>query len=109
MDLTIREKTDLIEIFKVLNCNEPIVWCSPPKPTFCNGPASGIRENTPRLTRESFKSDRNNKFSYAVSLRHRFFVNRVVPHWNGLPSSVSDSRSVSAFKAAYDNYKKRLL
>ena len=107
-----RLRGDLIELYKVLRCGEPINWIDGPKLSvslMCEGPASAVRGNSLRLIRETFKTAINNRHTSAVNLRHRFFVNRVVPHWNNLPESVVRSSSVSSFKEALDNHMKRLL
>ncbi|RNA05162.1 hypothetical protein BpHYR1_033394 [Brachionus plicatilis] len=40
----------------------------------------------------------------AVSARHVFFSNRVVPHWNKLPENVVKSKSTAKFKMALDKF-----
>ena len=39
-------------------------------------------------------------------LRHSFFANRVVAHWNQLPVSIVSSNSLNSFKKAIDKYYK---
>ncbi|RNA33018.1 hypothetical protein BpHYR1_011024 [Brachionus plicatilis] len=42
-----------------------------------------------KVHRESFPAQIRNDFAAAVSARHVFFSNRVVPHWNKLPENVT--------------------
>ena len=111
--LTVRRvRGDLIELYKVLRCNEPIKWINEPKLTSsltCEGPASAIRGNSLRIIRESFSSAAGGRRAGAVKSRHRFFLNRVVPHWNELPESVVRSNSIVSFKEALDKHTNRLL
>ena len=103
---------DLIELYKVLRCDEPIKWINGPKLTnslTCDGPASAVRGNSLRITRESYNTVISSRHASAVSSRHRFFINRVAPHWNSLPESVVRTNSVSGFKEALDKHMNRLL
>ena len=56
---------------------------------------------------ESFKSRRRNDYAFFVGERHslvNFFVNRVAPIWNLLPSNVINSSSLNGFKVALDKF-----
>ena len=93
-----RKRGDLIEIFKVVRCEEPINWVKSPeiKSSILNeGPCGAIRGDSPRLVRESFPEKKKNDFANALSIRHGFFLNR-------LPESLIQLRTVKSFKANLD-------
>ena len=56
--------------------------------------------------KKSFKISGRNDFAFFVAERHKFFVNRVAPSWNGLPSNVINFSSLNGFRAALDNFTK---
>ncbi|RNA12740.1 hypothetical protein BpHYR1_032129 [Brachionus plicatilis] len=68
------------------------------------GPAGALRGNSIRVLREIFLAQIRNDFAAAVSARHVFFSNRVVPHWNKLPENVVKSKSTAKFKMALDKF-----
>ena len=39
------------------------------------------------------------------TLRDKFFINRTIPLWNGLPVEVKQSRALNCFKAGLDKQK----
>ena len=99
------KRGDLIEMFKVMRCCEPIEWVNDPllkSSILSEGPSGAVRGNSMRLVRESFPSKKKNDFASSVSIRHDFFLNRVVPDWIKLPESVIKSKTVAGFKAALD-------
>ncbi|RNA35279.1 hypothetical protein BpHYR1_024767 [Brachionus plicatilis] len=57
-----------------------------------------------RVQRESVPAQIRNDFAAAVSARHVFFSNRVVPYWNKLPENVVKSKSTAKFKMALDKF-----
>ncbi|RNA38650.1 hypothetical protein BpHYR1_043898 [Brachionus plicatilis] len=59
-------------------------------------PAGALRGNSIRVQRKSFQAQIRNDFAAAVSARHVFFSNRVVPHWNKLPENVSMESAATA-------------
>ena len=63
--------------FPKLRSNLEITW-----------PVMGVRGNSRRIRRESFKSKFRNNFAHSVMVRHKFFLNRTVPIWNKLPETV---------------------
>ena len=86
-----------------------IEWVKPPLLTKNDGmlgPASGVRGNSLRLRRDSFKSRLRNDFYQSVTVRHNFFMNRVVPTLNSLPYDVVTSSSLNSCKSALDRYYK---
>ena len=67
------------------------------------GPASGVRGNTLRLRRKTFKSRLRNNFSQHVTVRNSFFLIRVVSIWNSFSDYVVTSSTLNnAFKSAPD-------
>ena len=54
--------------------------------------------------RESFKSKRRNDYAVFVGERHNYFVDRVAPSWNMLPSNGINSSSLNGFKVALDKF-----
>ena len=72
------------------------------------GPVSGVRGNTLRLWRKSFKSRLRNDFSQLVTVRNNFLFNRVVSIWNSLPDDVLTSLTLNiTFKSDPDRYYKK--
>ena len=62
------------------------------------------RGNNLSNKRESFKSRRSNDYAFFVGERNTFFVNRVAPSWNILPSNVINSSNLNDFKAALEKF-----
>ena len=54
------------------------------------------------LRRESFSSKRSNDLCRGVSVRHNFFIYRVIPDWNNMPSKKVSAPSINFFKARLD-------
>ena len=55
-------------------------------------------EHNLSYNRESFNSKRSNDYAFFerdVGERHYFFINRVTPNWNMLPSNVINSSSLN--------------
>ena len=105
-----RVRGDLIGMYKVVRGLDEIEWTKSPllrTDIDLEGPAQGVRGNRLRLRREAFKSRVKNKFAKAVTLRHNFFTNRVVPRWNKLPETVVSAPSLVSFKSALDGHHKR--
>ena len=69
------------------------------------GPTFAVRGNSLRR-RECFKSILRNDFYQSVTVRHNFFLNRVVPTWKSIPGDVVTSSSLNSFKSALDRYYK---
>ena len=77
-----RVKGGLIEMYKVVSGREDIDWVYPPNRISnleLEGPASGVRRNCLRLHREHFKSKYAKSFAHSVTVRHKLFLNRIVP------------------------------
>ena len=105
-----RTRRDLIEMYKVVNEHEQIEWVSFPKLRAnleITGPAMGVRGNSRRIRRESFKSKFRNNFAHSVTVRHNFLLNRTVPIWNELPEIVVSSSSLNSFKSSLDKHYER--
>ncbi|RNA22880.1 hypothetical protein BpHYR1_019294 [Brachionus plicatilis] len=68
------------------------------------GPVGALRGNSTRVQRESFPAQIRNDFAAALSARHVFFSNRVVPHWNKLPENAVKSIPTANFKIALDKF-----
>jgi hypothetical protein len=96
-----RVRGDLIQMFKVAKCIEDVGWVVPPlfrrDGSVC-GLAGYLRGHGFCYSRESFPSRVRNGCARAVSIRHDFFLNRLAPIWNGLPSSAVDAPSLNVFK-----------
>ena len=104
-----RLRGDFIEILKVQKGLEKFEWVKSPfliKNKEITGPASGARGNTLRLYRESFKSRLINNFSQLVTVRHSFFLNKVIHIRNSLPDDDATSLILNIFKSAFDIYYK---
>lgn len=100
-----RNRGDAIQLYKSLHGLEVIDWVNPPTIRSSNGnigPASSTRGHSLRIDRETFKSKLRNDYAAAVSTRHNFFRNRVIPHWNALSKSTVLASSLEKFKVDYD-------
>ena len=96
-----RVRGDLIQFYKVKNSLETISWFTGPQ----LAPSSQTRSasnNSYRLLRESFPSKDKNDYGHFVSVRHEFFLNRVVERWNKLSNSQILSPCLNSFKAHVD-------
>ena len=105
-----RIRGDLIEMYKVVNEQEQIEWVNFPKLRSnleITGPAMGVRGNSRRIRRESFKYKFRNNFAHSVTVRHNFFLNRTAPIWNELPEIVVSSSSLNSFKSSLDKHFER--
>ena len=105
-----RIRGDLIEMYKVVNEQEQIEWVNFPKLRSnleITGPAMGVRGNSRRIRRESFKSKFRNNFAHSVTVRHNFFLNRTAPIWNELPEILVSSSSLNSFKSSLDKHFER--
>ena len=86
----------LIDFYKIYNNINKVRWHVPirqPNYLTQDGPASGIRNNEHSIVMQ-------NKINTAQ--REYFFSNRIVPHWNKLPKSVIEAKSVNSFKNKLD-------
>ena len=96
-----RTRGDLIQMYKVRNELEDIRWFRGPQlaPHTNNRSES---HNNYRLLRENFPSRACNDFRHFVSVRHEFFVNRVVDRWNKLSNFQILAPNLDSFKARID-------
>ena len=95
----------LIEMHKKTSSLESINWVKPlnlRKNVYISGPAANERGNSLNLRRESYSSRIRNSFCSWATVRHNFFVNRVVKTWNSLPNDIVTSPSLNSFKLAID-------
>ena len=97
-------------MYKIVKGHDGIEWIKPPRLRSgmeLEGPIKGVRGNSLRIQRESFKSRNSNNFSHSVTVRHNFFLNRVAPIWNKLPEHVVSSPSLNSLKSSLDKLYKR--
>ena len=88
-------------MYKVHNELESIYWSTGPRAA----PSTNTRaesQNCYRLERESFSARACNDFRHSVTIRHEFFLNRVVDSWNRLASSQIEAPTLNSFKARID-------
>ena len=98
-----RVRGDLIQYYKCINGFNRVNWSKPnlgANSVGLSGPAGNIRGHKHRLNRQFIRN---------FPQRENFFVNRVVPHWNELPSSVISSKSIESFKINYDKFKSGII
>ena len=93
-----RIRGDLIQMYKSRNALEDIDWFTGPTLAPKTQTRSASR-NEARLVRENFPTRMQNDFCHSVTVRHEFFLNRVVGHWNNLVSSQITAPSLNSFKA----------
>ena len=66
-----------------------------------------ICENGGQVTRNrAYPENLIRKRISRTEMRNNTFSQRVITHWNNLPTSVKDSCTISEFKTNYDNFKK---
>ena len=95
-------------MYKVQSNFESINWFTGP----IQAPQTQTRSasnNGQRLMRELFPSKTRNDFCHHVSVRHEFYLNRVVDDWNRLSNSIIQAPTLNSFKARLDDYYKQLL
>ena len=85
-----RQRSDLIEVYKILNGHYPIDSHS----IFTMAPGSITRGHSMKLFKPRVNS----------SVRQHFFNSRVINHRNNLPQDVISARSISTFKLKLDNF-----
>jgi hypothetical protein len=98
------DRGDLIQTYKLIKGLEQVDnHCIPKSAPHLetNGPASALRRKN-NLVRESFRAKDNNQNCRAVTIRHHFLTNRVVPLWNRLPNNVISAQTLNAFKMNLD-------
>lgn len=90
---TRRKRGDLIQFYKFVHGLEDIKWVNELRHLNMDGYTG------PTLRRHKYHFYRESK---ACSAREEYFVNRVIPLWNGLPEDVVDATSLDSFKARLD-------
>ena len=88
-----RERGDLIEFYKIVHKLEEVKWVNEIKRLDIEN------DNRPTLRRHRDHFYRESK---ACTVREKFFINRVIPLWNGLPAVVRDASGLDSFKARID-------
>ena len=91
-----RKRGDLIQFYKFYYKFNIIKWHTGYVKSNIfkqDGPPSGLRRNSQYLTRPKTTN---------CTQRENFFLNRVIPHWNALPSEVVNSRTINQFKSRLD-------
>ena len=97
-----RARGDLIQLYKLMNGSETIEWHTGPLLAPSGSTRSSAR-NDLCLRREAFASKVQNDHGHFVTVRHEFFLNRVVEHWNGLSNYEIHAPSLNSFKARIDS------
>ena len=103
-----RKRGDLIQTYKIKSNLESINWFTGP----IQAPLTQTRSatnNEQRLMRELFPSKTRNDFCHHVSVRHEFYLNRVVEDWNGLSNSIIQTPTLNSYKVRLDDYYKKLV
>jgi len=90
---TRRIRGDLIQAYKIINKIEIVSWSEPHVLRVGVSNKIKTRGHHLKMTRE---------FVQNCEQRHHFFTNRIVSHWNALPSEVVCASSVNSFKAQLD-------
>ena len=67
---------------------------------------SKTRGHNYRFFRENLGAKRANDYSRFVTIRHNFFLSRVAPLWNSLPSQVVTAQSLNSYKALIGKFLK---
>jgi hypothetical protein len=103
---TRRSRGDLIQFFKCFWSFEEVDWHCPLQPLASTRPNLRVetRGGSQRMRRQHFGSRQTNDHMAAVTIRHNFFLNRIVNFWNRLPEEVVGARSVNGFKARLDKW-----
>jgi hypothetical protein len=103
---TRRSRGDLVQFFKFFWGIEEVDWHCPLQSLSSTRPGLGVetRGGSHRMRRQHFGSKQTNDNRGAVTIRHNFFLNRIVNYWNRLPEDVVAARSVDAFKARLDRW-----
>ena len=84
-----RERSDLIQMFKLINSLEVVSWVSEQKISTARVGRRG------QLRREIVTNKQ----------RHNFYTNGVVNTWNSLPDDVIEAKTVNDFKNKLDKLK----
>ncbi|XP_065679099.1 uncharacterized protein LOC101234374 [Hydra vulgaris] len=90
---TRRIRGDLIQAYKIINNIDIVSWSEPHVLRVGQSNKIKTRGHHLKTTREYVKN---------CEQRHQFFTNRIVNHWNALPSEVVCASSVNSFKAKLD-------
>ena len=97
-----RERGILIQFYKIINSLDEVKWL---KEIRCwKDDITG--KSTRNLRRDNRHFYREGTGRGARREREEFFINRVIPIWNGLPSDVKNANSLDGFKAALDRLEK---
>ena len=98
---TRRIRGDLIQFYKIINGIDDVSWINDPRTLnfdFSDGePFKNLRRHKMHFYRER---------AGICTEREKFFLNRVIPIWNELPSETKDAPTLNSFKARLDNLQK---
>ncbi|XP_065663013.1 uncharacterized protein LOC136085617 [Hydra vulgaris] len=87
---TRRTRGDLIEFFKITTGIDKILWYK----ELHKASYQSLIGHLMKFEREFAKT----------TLKHSFFTNKVIPHWNALPEKVVSAIKVNSFKARLDKH-----
>ncbi|XP_065667883.1 uncharacterized protein LOC136088150 [Hydra vulgaris] len=87
---TRRTRDDLIEFFKITTGIDKILWYK----ELYKASSQSLRGHSMKFEREFTKT----------TIRHNFFTNRVIPHWNALPEKMVSAMTVNSFKGRLDKH-----
>ena len=94
-----RIRGDMIQYFKCINGFNIVNWSKP------NLSVNSLNLVRPAGSIIRHKHRLNRQFIRNFPQRENFFVNRIVPYWNELPTQVFSCKSIDEFKIKYDKFK----
>jgi hypothetical protein len=99
-----RRRGDLIQMHKIHHGLDAVDWFTGPRYA-PNTATRSAGNNNSRMARESFPSRLRNDFCRHVSVRHEFFLNRVVGDWNRLSNNQISAPTSNVFKSRISEFK----
>ncbi len=98
-----RRRGDLIQMHKIHHDLEDVDWFTGPRYA-PNTATRSAENNNSRIMREYFPSRSCNDFCRHVSVRHEFFLNRVVGDWNRLSNDQISAPTSHVFKSRISEF-----